>query len=296
MMMSTTAIDYERVRHFAGKVMGDLAGLSASLLAIIGDRLGLFRALDEGGPATSEQLAARTGVAERYVREWLYGLHAAGCLELDRERRSFSLPPEHAEVLAREGAPFFLAGSAQVWWGGLAVLDPLTEAFHSGGGVPQAAYPDDMTEALRRNSAPWFEHQLLGQWIPAADDLRAKLEAGVRYADVGCGAGHAVQAGQPIPPLDVRRLRRVRRRDRSSPTRSPARAARRARAVRIPERYDVISTFTSCTRSVSKPGDVLARETLIPRHGFRTQNVPTRDARSASVSCTEAESGGWRTT
>lgn len=137
------------------------------MLVIIGDRLGLFRALGEGGPATSAELAARAGVAERYAREWLYGLHAAGYLELDRERTSFSLPAEHAEVLAREGAPFFLTGSAQVWRGGLAVLDRLTEAFRSGGGVPQAAYPDDMTEGISRNSAPWFEHQLLQQWDPS---------------------------------------------------------------------------------------------------------------------------------
>jgi len=74
-MMSTTAIDYERGRRFAGKVVGDLAGVSASLLAIIGDRLGLFRALDEGGPATSR--GARCA-AERYAREWLYGLHGGG--------------------------------------------------------------------------------------------------------------------------------------------------------------------------------------------------------------------------
>jgi len=191
--MSSTAIDYEGVRSFAGKVTGDLAGVSASVLAIIGDRLGLFRALDEDGPATSGELAARAGVAERYAREWLYGLHAAGYLELDRERRSFSLAAEHAEVLARERAPFFLAGCEQlVVGGGLAVLDRLTEAFRAGGGVPQTAYPDDMTEGIRRNSAAWFEHQLLQQWIPAVDGLRAKLEAGVRYADVGCGAGHAV--------------------------------------------------------------------------------------------------------
>ena len=249
--MSATAVDYKRVRQFAGKVMGDLAGGSASALAIIGDRLGLFRALDEGGPASSAELAARAGVAERYVREWLYGLHAAGYLELDRERRSFSLPAEHAEVLAREGAPFFLVGSAQVWRGGLAVLDRLTEAFRSGGGVPQAAYPDDMTEALRRNSAPWFEHQLLQQWIPAVDGLRAKLEAGVRCADVGCGAGHAViKLARQFPRSTFvgydafeGAIDQARRAAQHEQLGERVRFELIDAASGIPERYDVISTF-----------------------------------------------------
>ena len=250
--MSTTAIDYGRVRQFAGKVMGDLAGVSASVLVILGDRLGLFRALDEAGPATSEELAARAGVAERYAREWLYGLHAAGYLELDRARRSFSLPAEHAEVLAREGAPFFLAGCEQLLiGGGLAVLDRLTEAFRSGGGVPQAAYPDDMTEGIRRNSAPWFEHQLLQQWIPAVDGLRARLEAGVRYADVGCGAGHAViKLARHFPRSTfvgydafegaIDQARRVAQHEQLG---ERARFEVIDAASGIPERYDVISTF-----------------------------------------------------
>ena len=250
-MMSTTAIDYERVRHFAGKVVGDLAGVSASVLAIIGDRLGLFRALDEGGPATSAELAARAGVAERYAREWLYGLHAAGYLELDRERGSFSLPAEHAEVLAREGAPLFLAGGYQGLRGELAVLDLLTEAFRSGGGVPQADYPDDMTEGIRRNSAPWFEHQLLQQWIPAVDGLRENLEGGTRYADVGCGAGHALLTlakkfphstfvGYDAFPDAIDQARRTGKREGLS---DRLRFELLDAAAGIPERYDVMSTF-----------------------------------------------------
>src|SRR5512144_1928655 len=262
MVMSAAAIDSERVRRFAGKVTGDLAGLSASVLAIIGDRLGLFRALDEGGPATSAELAARAGVAERYAREWLYGLHAAGYLELDRERRSFWLPAEHAEVLAREGAPFFLAGGHQAMRGQLAMLDRLTEAFRSGGGVPQAAYPDDMSEGIRRLSAPWYEHQLLQQWIPAVDGLRAKLEAGVRYADVGCGAGHAViKLASQFPRSSfvgydafkdaIDRARRAAEQERLG---ARVRFELLDAASGIPERYDVISTFDVVHEAIDPPG------------------------------------------
>jgi SAM-dependent methyltransferase len=261
MMMSTTAIDYERVRRFAGKVMGDLAGVSASVLVVIGDRLGLLRALDEGGPATSAELAARAGVAERYAREWLYGLHAAGYLELDRERRSFSLPAEHAEVLAREAAPFFLTGSAQVWQGELTVLDRLTEAFRTGGGVPQAAYPDDMTEGIRRNSAPWFEHQLLQQWIPALDGLRAKLEAGVRYADVGCGAGHAViKLARQFPRSTFvgydafeGAIDQARRAAEQAELPDRVRFELLDATDGLPERYDLISTFDVIHDAIDPP-------------------------------------------
>ena len=153
-----------------------------------------------GGPANSAELANRDGVSERYAHEWLYGMHAAGYVEHDRDHGSFSLPVEHAEVLANEGGPFFLAGGYQALSGELRVLDRLSEAFSSGGGVPQIAYPDDAFEGMRRFSLPWYEHQLIPEWIPAVYGARAKLEAGARCADVGCGAGHAlIKLAQAFP-------------------------------------------------------------------------------------------------
>jgi hypothetical protein len=171
-MTTQTAIDVERVQSFAGKVLGDLAGTMASVLAIFGDRLGLFRALADGGAATSFELAERASVSERYAREWLYGLHAAGYLEHDREHGRFSLPAEHAEVLAVEGGPFFVGGGYQALSGELRLLDRLSEAFRSGGGVPQTAYLDDTFEGMRRFSLPWYEHQLIQEWIPALEGAR----------------------------------------------------------------------------------------------------------------------------
>jgi len=199
-MTTHTAVDIERVQGFAGKVLGDLAGTMATVLAILGDRLGLFDALAEAGPATSAELAERAGVSERYAREWLHGMHAAGYLEHDREHTSFSLPVDHAEVLAVEGGPFSVAGGYQALSGELRVLDRLSEAFRSGGGVPQAAYPGDTFEGMRRFSLPWYEHQLVQEWIPAVDGAHEKLEAGMRYADIGCGAGHAlIKLAQTYP-------------------------------------------------------------------------------------------------
>jgi SAM-dependent methyltransferase len=251
MMNTQTAIDPERVQTFAASVLGDLAGTMATVLSILGDRLGLFGALAQGGPATSSELAERAGVSERYAREWLYGLHAAGYLEHDRERGSFVLPAEHAEVLAVEGGPFFFGGGYQALSGELRILDRLTEAFRSGGGVTQAAYPDDAFEGMRRFSVPWYEHQLTQQWIPALDGAHQKLQAGARYADVGCGAGHAlIKLAQTYPQSSFvgydafqGAIERAQRDAEQAKVVDRVRFELLDAADGLPERYDLISTF-----------------------------------------------------
>jgi 2-polyprenyl-3-methyl-5-hydroxy-6-metoxy-1,4-benzoquinol methylase len=250
-MTTDIAIDPERVQDFAGKVLGDLAGTMATVLAILGDRLGLFDALAKAGPATSAELAERAGVSERYTREWLHGMHAAGYLEHDRERASFTLPAEHAEVLAVEGGPFFVAGGYQALSGELRMLDRLTEAFQSGGGVPQTAYPDDTFEGIRRFSLPSYEHQLVQQWIPAVDGAYEKLQAGASYADIGCGAGHAlIKLAQTYPHSTFvgydsfhAAIDRARRATEQTGLTDRIRFELLDAADGLPEQYDLISTF-----------------------------------------------------
>ena len=263
-MTTQTTIDPERVQTFAGKVLGDLAGTMATVLAILGDRLGLFAALADGGPATSAELAERAGVSERYAREWLHGLHASGYLEHDRHYGSFALPAEHAEVIATEGGPFFVAGGYQALSGELRVLDRLTEAFRSGGGVPQAAYPDETFEGMRRFSRPWYEHQLIQQWIPAVDGAHQKLQVGARYADVGCGAGHAlIKLAQAYPRSSFVGYDAFQTAiDQAQNAAEHAQLSDRVRfelldaADGIPERYDLISTFDVIHDAVD-PGGLL---------------------------------------
>ena len=250
-MTTETAIDPERVQDFAGKTLGDLAGTMATVLAILGDRLGLFKALAKAGPATSVELAERAGVSERYTREWLYGMHAAGYLEHDRERASFALPAEHAEVLAVEGGPFCVAGGYQALSGELRMLDRLSEAFRSGGGVPQTAYPDDTFDGMRRFSLPWYEHQLVQQWIPAVDGAHEKLQAGASYADIGCGAGQAlIKLAQTYPRSNFvgydsfhRAIERARRAAEQTGLADRVRFELLDAADGLPEQYDLISTF-----------------------------------------------------
>lgn len=184
--------DPAKMRAFVGRVLRDTSGLATTVMAGIGDRLGLFKDLAANGPATSDELATRTGINERYAREWLRQLTSAGYLEYDPATGRFSLPPEHAPVLAEEGHPNFFGGMHQALLGNLTVLDRVVEAFRHGGGVPLDAYPEWKWDGTDRATAGWFEHRLVQEWLPAMPEVRAKLERGADLADVGCGRGRAL--------------------------------------------------------------------------------------------------------
>src|SRR5215467_6247923 len=141
-MSETTAIDHARQEEFVEKVVGQISGTMTTLLAAIGDRLGLFKNLADEGPATSDELASRTKLNERYLREWLGGMATAGYLNYDGSTKRFSLPAEHASVLAQENGPFFVGGIYQMLPAFTGVFDPVTTAFRNGGGVSQSQYTD----------------------------------------------------------------------------------------------------------------------------------------------------------
>src|SRR5437764_13109146 len=171
-----------------------------TLLAAIGDRLGLFKNLAEQGPATSAELGSRTSLNERYLREWLGGMATAGYLEYDRPTKRFSLPAEHAPVLAQENGPFFVGGIYQMLPAQAGVFDEVVSAFRNGGGVDQSQYNDKMRDGLERFTSTWFENLLLQQWIPAMPDVKAHLERGCDVADVGCGRGRGlIKLAQAFP-------------------------------------------------------------------------------------------------
>ncbi len=192
MTVEPAELDAAKVEAFVGKVVGDFSGTMATLMAAVGDKLGLFRTLAESGPATSEELADRAGVDERYAREWLHGMFCAGYLEHDDAGGRFVLPPEHIPALAQELGPMCMCGGEQELLGMLGTIPQLEEAFRTGGGVPQSAYSQDFWDGLVRFTGGWHENHLVQEWIPAVPDIKAKLEAGCRYADVGCGQGLAL--------------------------------------------------------------------------------------------------------
>ena len=184
-------IDAAKQEAFVGKVLGDASSAMVTVLSSIGDRLGLFKELASNGPATSNELAMRASINERYAREWLGGMASAGYLEYDPSSRTFTLPPEHVAALAQENGPFFFGGMFQLMSGLEGTFDKLLDAFRNGGGVPQAAYTSHFWDGLERFTAGWFEHLMLQQWLPAMPDVQRKLEQGALAADVGCGRGQA---------------------------------------------------------------------------------------------------------
>ena len=190
-MAMVQEIDEQKRDQFAERVVGDISATVVTAMSVIGDRLGLFKELATSGPVTSDELAERTGLNERYMREWLSSLACAGYLEYEPDAGRFALPSEHAPSLAEEPGPYFAGGFLEVlpyWWG---QTDSIVDAFKSGGGVHQSAYSDHMWSGLERFTASWFENLLLQVWIPAMPEVQAKLERGVLMADVGCGNGRA---------------------------------------------------------------------------------------------------------
>jgi SAM-dependent methyltransferase len=192
--MATSQIesDQAKTEAFAGKVLGDISAFMVTLFAALGDRLSLFRDLAAYGPATSAELAVRANVNERYAREWLGGMAAAGYVEYDSTSGRFRLPPAHMPVLAEEGNPFFVGGPYQLLLAEIAQIGQIEIAFRTGGGVPLSAYGEGLLEGQERFSAAWVERQLTQVWISAIPEVQSKLERGAAVADIGCGSGRAL--------------------------------------------------------------------------------------------------------
>ncbi len=245
------SIEQEKAQAFLGQVFGDLTGLTNTVLASIGDRLGLFKDLAAHGPATSAELATRTGVHERYAREWLGGMASAGYLTYDSNSGRFTLPPEHALTLADEGGPFFLGGVQQEMLGTLATLDRVMNAFRRGGGVPPTAFASDTWDGIERFTNGWFNNLLVQQWLPLMPDVRARLEQGAEVADVGCGHGRAlIKLAQTFPNAryvgyDVlpQLIERARANAAAAGVDDWVRFEQRDAAKGLPGLYDVITTF-----------------------------------------------------
>jgi SAM-dependent methyltransferase len=161
-------------------------------MCALGDRLGLFRALGEHGPATSTELAARTGMAERYLREWLLAMSSAGYLEVDGETERFVLPPHQAAALAFDESPLYIGDMSRLVPALSMMLDSIVDGFRSGRGVPQEDYPTEFHETMWKKNTSRLGNVLVEQWIPAVDGLADRLAAGARVAQISCGNGQAL--------------------------------------------------------------------------------------------------------
>lgn len=184
-------LDQERLETFVFKMLNDLGAAQAVPLVRMGDALGLWKALAETGPTTPGELAAATGCAERYIREWLSAQAAAGYVEYDAEEETFSLSPEQAMVFADEDSPVYLMGAFDL--AASLVRDaPLVEAaFRTGEGVAYDRREGCLFCAMRRFFRTGYRNDLLATWLPALDGMVDRLGAGAKVADVGCGHGVA---------------------------------------------------------------------------------------------------------
>ena len=190
--METTSLDRKKLAQLARQVGVDFGAALAVALAFIGDRLGIFKAMADGVLRTSAELAECTGLNERYIREWASTMAAAGYIEYDAARRSFRMGREQAMVLAEEGSTFFGAGAFQYATACYRQIPKLTEAFHTGGGVPFSDYGLDIVQAIERLFQAGYEAWVASQWIPAVPDVHERLKSGAEAAEVGCGAGQCL--------------------------------------------------------------------------------------------------------
>ncbi len=183
------AIDEAKLNEFVNKCVGDIGATMSSILVVIGDRLGLWKALAKEGPMTSIELAKRTETSERYIREWANAQASAGYLTYDAKTTRFTLPPEQAEVLANESSPAFFPGLFEVAAACWAATDKTTQNFRTGHGLEWGHQHPCLFQGTERFFRSGYIGNLMQSWIPALDGVQAKLEAGAKVADVGCGVG-----------------------------------------------------------------------------------------------------------
>jgi SAM-dependent methyltransferase len=182
-------IDEQKLGAFMNQVIGELGATVGAALVVIGDQLGLYKAMAGAGAITSAQLADRTSTAERYVREWLNAQAAGGYVTYDPATRSYTLPAEHALALADESSPFFVCGAFQGFTSLVRDEPKIREAFKSGAGVGWHEHSHDLFEGTERFFRTGYNTHLVGSWLPALDGVEGKLRGGARVADVGCGLG-----------------------------------------------------------------------------------------------------------
>ncbi|MCU1258365.1 MAG: Methyltransferase type 12 [Bryobacterales bacterium] len=191
MASSGTAVQISesKLNEFMGKAVMDMGAAMHAVLILLGDRLGLYKAMADTTPVTSAELAIRTGTSERYVREWLNANAASGYVTYDSASGTYSLPPEQALALAVENSPAFLPGAFQIISSCFNDAGKIEEAFRTGKGVGWHEHHHDLFHGTERFFRPSYIANLTSSWIPALEGVEEKLRAGAKVADIGCGLG-----------------------------------------------------------------------------------------------------------
>ena len=191
-MLKQETLNRAQAAALARQVGVDFGASLTVALAYIGDRLGIFKLMAASEPMTSRQIAERTGLNERYIREWASTMAAAGYVGYNPTTATFRMNSEQAMVLAQEDNTFFTGGAFQYAVACYRQITKLMDAFRNGGGVPFTDFGPEIVEAIDRLFHAGYEAWVAEQWIPAVPDLKAKLDVGAEVAEVGCGAGQCI--------------------------------------------------------------------------------------------------------
>jgi SAM-dependent methyltransferase len=188
MSAAQPVLDMNKLNAFVGQFVMDLGAAVHSGMVVIGEKLGLYKALAEG-PMSSTELAAKTKTDERYVREWLSSQAAGGYVSYDEKTNKFSLSPEQAFTLANEDSPAYLPGAFELALGSLAAVPRIADSFRTGAGMGWGEHVEGVFHGCEKFFRPGYAANLVSSWIPALQDVQGKLEKGAKVADVGCGKG-----------------------------------------------------------------------------------------------------------
>jgi len=181
----------ERLNDLIGKFLQDLGGAFSIPLVQIGNSLGLYKALQEAGPISSVDLAHKTGLAERYLREWLSAQAASDYITYDADKMLFSLSDEQVAILADPDSPTNMVAAFECAASNVSNMPAISGAFHTGEGVRWGDQPGCLFCAVAKFFRPGYQHHLTQEWLPALDGVVDKLNSGIDVADIGCGHGHS---------------------------------------------------------------------------------------------------------
>jgi SAM-dependent methyltransferase len=189
MAAAASPLNETKLNAFMNQAVMDMGAAMHAALVIIGDKLGLYKAMASAGSMTAAQLASKTGTNERYVREWLNANAASSYVTYDASSKTYTLPPEQAFALAVDDSPAFLPGAFQIIGAIMRDEPTITDAFRTGRGVGWHEHDPELFQGTERFFRPNYAANLISQWIPALTGIEAQLKKGIRVADVGCGHG-----------------------------------------------------------------------------------------------------------
>ena len=188
MATAPAPLDMNKLNAFIGQFVGDLGAAVHAGMVVIGEKLGLYKALATGA-LTSAELAVKTKTDERYVREWLSSQAAGGYVTYEEKTNKFSLNAEQAFSLANEDSPAYLPGAFELALASLVAVPRITDSFRTGAGMGWHEHDAGVFHGCEKFFRPGYAANLVSAWIPALDGVKEKLENGARVADVGCGKG-----------------------------------------------------------------------------------------------------------